>query len=250
MIELGRPRYYYESLDSTMDALNALARDGAPEGSLVVAAEQVAGRGRAGRAWRAPRGSALLCSVLLRPPLTPRELGALPLIAGLAIAEAIESLAPVRAQLKWPNDIFLGDRKICGVLMLARAAGERTEYVNLGIGINVSTPLDDLPEGATSLKAASGREIHVDDVERAVIDRLATHYERYLVQAGRPSLADWLRRAMFLGEDVEIMQDGGTQRGVFTGVTGDGALLLTIEGSERVIVAGDLTRGPRLISAE
>jgi len=233
-----------------MDALSALALAGASEGTLVVAAEQRAGRGRAGRAWEAPRGSALLCSVLLRPPLPPNRLSALPLVAGLAVAEAIDSLIPVTTRVKWPNDLYIGERKVSGVLMQARAAGDRTEYVNLGIGINVLTDIDSLPPGATSLKAASGRVIPVDMVERAVMERLTEHYTRFLADRGRPDLSIWLDRARYLGETVTVVEGGVTLSGVFTGVSAEGALILRTADGSREIVAGDLTRGPRPAAGE
>lgn len=245
MIRLGSPRAYHESLDSTMDALSALARAGAPEGTLVVAAEQLAGRGRAGRMWSAPRGSALLCSVLLRPPLSPQALGLLPLIAGLAVAETIDDLIPGSARLKWPNDVFIGERKVSGVLMQARAAGDRTEFVNLGIGINALTEIDQLPAGATSLKVASGRVIPPDEVEQALMDRLTEHYARFVAAQGRPGLTSWLERAKYLGEPVEIEQDGTVSSGIFIGVSARGSLILETPTGVREIVAGDLTRGPR-----
>lgn len=245
MIRLGTPRHYFESLGSTMDALSELARAGAPEGTIVVANQQVAGRGRAGRAWNAAPGSALLCSVLLRPVLPPRLLGALPLVAGLAVAEAIESLVPVRATLKWPNDVFIDGRKVCGVLMQARTAGDRTDFVNLGIGLNVSAALVDLPSEATSLAAVSGRAVSVDAVEQAAMTQLSQRYAWFLAAGGMPPLGEWLERAMYLGERVAVDQDGIMLSGTFTGVTPIGTLLLLTQDGIVEVVAGDLTRGPR-----
>lgn len=245
MIQLGTPRHHFRSLSSTMDALAELALAGAPEGTLVVTDEQLAGRGRAGRSWQAVPGTALLCSVLLRPPLPLRLLGALPLIAGLAVAEAIESLVPVHARLKWPNDVFIHDRKVCGVLMQARAAGDQTEFVNLGIGLNVSAFQNELPARAISLKAATGREVPMDSVERAIMQRLSERYLAFIEAAGEPPLDDWTDRAMYLGERIEIEQDGQSDSGTFTGVSARGALLLTTSDGLREVVSGDLTRGPR-----
>jgi BirA family biotin operon repressor/biotin-[acetyl-CoA-carboxylase] ligase len=245
MTRLGIPRHFQESLASTMDTLNALAQAGAPEGTLVVAGEQRAGRGRAGRVWSAPGGTALLCSVLLRPPLPPHALGPLPLIAGLAVAETVDALIPVNARLKWPNDVFIGELKVSGVLMQARAVGGSTEFVNLGIGINVLTKIDQLPVGATSLKAASGRDIPIDDVERTLMERLTEWYSAFLASRGNVPLTGWIDRAIYLGEQVEIEQNGAVLAGIFGGVSPQGALILETPDGAREIVAGDLTRGPR-----
>jgi BirA family biotin operon repressor/biotin-[acetyl-CoA-carboxylase] ligase len=245
MILLGAPRHHYRSLGSTMDVLATFARDGAPEGTLVIADEQTSGRGRAGRGWQAAPGTSLLCSVLLRPPLPPRSLGALPLIAGLAVAEAIEALTPVRTTVKWPNDIYIGGGKVCGVLMQARSAGNRTEFVNLGIGLNISAMRAALPPGATSLQIEAGLDIPVGEVERSVMDRLGHRYAAFLAASGEPSLDEWLTRARFLGEQVEIEQNGIRLAGTFIGVTAQGALLLETADGVNEIVSGDLTRGPR-----
>ena len=188
--------------------------------------------------------------MLLRPPLSPRQLGPLPLIAGLAVAEAIDRCIPVTTELKWPNDLFIAGRKVSGVLMQARASGERTEYVNLGIGVNVLTEIGALPPGATSLRAVSGLAIPVEVVERAVMERLTEHYARFVAGSLRPALAAWLDRALFLGEPVTIEQDGRTISGTISGVSLDGALILQTPSGAREIVVGDLTRGPRPAGAE
>jgi biotin-(acetyl-CoA carboxylase) ligase len=104
--------------------------------------------------------------------------------------------------------------------------------------------VNELPENGISLKVASGREWAVIDVERAVLARLSVHYERYLDDSGRPSLAGWLERALYLGDQVDIVQDVAVQRGRFTGVTANGSLVLMTETGSRIISSGDLTRGP------
>ena len=111
MKRLGSPVTRYTSVESTMDEISRLAAEGAPEGVAVIADVQRVGRGRAGRRWETPPGSAFLCSVLLRPSLDVHLLSLLPIDAGLAIAEAIESIASVRCQLKWPNDVLIGEAK-------------------------------------------------------------------------------------------------------------------------------------------
>lgn len=245
MIRLGTPRTYFSAVMSTMDLVSALGSSGAPEGTLVVAGEQTAGRGRGDRAWTAPPGASLLFSLLLRPPLAPDEIGPLPLVAGVAIAEALEMVANVSVRLKWPNDLMIQARKVCGVLMHARSRENRVEFVNLGVGINVLTDPSDLPPTATSLLAATGEKVPLDRVEAAVLDRLGRRYAEFLENGTEPGLRAWMARALYLDETVVVGDERGWHRGRFAGVTPTGALRLTTPDGEIEIVAGDLSRGPR-----
>src|SRR5215212_8533594 len=161
---------------STMDDAERLAVAGAEEGLIVVADEQTAGRGRAGRSWHAPPGTALLCSVLLRPPLPPDRLSTLPLIAGVAVAEAIEDCAPVTCRLKWPNDIWIEDRKVAGILMNAATTAGTVDRVVLGIGVNLTARQDELPPNATSLAVSSGIVVSPMDLLDALVPRMQSRY--------------------------------------------------------------------------
>src|SRR5215218_8906374 len=121
-----------------MDEIDRLVGQGEPEGLVVVADRQTAGRGRAGRAWHSASGSGLLFSILLRPRKTPAEIADFPLIVGLAVAEAIDEIAGVRSSLKWPNDVLIDDKKVAGIVMTSRIMDETIDYLNIGIGINVT----------------------------------------------------------------------------------------------------------------
>lgn len=151
----------HDRVGSTMDIAAARAQAGEPEGLVVVADEQTAGRGRAGRTWQAPPRSALLLTALLRPPLPPDRLSTLALVAGVALAEAVEAVTGLPAWLKWPNDLWLGERnagdKAAGILATSRLGPAGVEYALLGIGVNVTTPVEALPPGGTSLAAARFR---------------------------------------------------------------------------------------------
>jgi len=232
-----------------MDRLTELALQGAPEGTIVVAGEQTAGRGRGGRSWVTPPDAALLMSVLLRPKLAPEELSPFPLIAGLAVAEGIEALVgaslPARIDLKWPNDLFCTGRKLCGVLMQARSSRGGVEFVNLGIGVNINTPRESLPDTATSLAALTDTTWSLEAVERAVLDRLAYRYDDFRTAGPAAGLAAWFERALYRNENVRIENVGTVVSGCFIGVTATGALQLRTEAGIEEIVAGDLTRGPR-----
>ncbi len=273
MAVIGRRVLRYGQLGSTMDVAAEFAAAGEPEGLVVVADEQAAGRGRAGRAWQAPPGSALLLTVLLRPEVAADRLGVLAPLAGVAVAEAVEAQTGLACWLKWPNDLWLGDRnagkKAAGVLASARMVGGKPDHVLLGIGLNVSTPESALPDGATSIAAqiaaaharrrvsTRGLERHVDDalaskhpdrecILAALLARLDAHYAAFVASDGNPGLDGWLARAAMLGEPVTVEVGGATRHGNHAGIAHDGALLLRLrDGSVERIVAGDLTRGPR-----
>jgi BirA family transcriptional regulator, biotin operon repressor / biotin---[acetyl-CoA-carboxylase] ligase len=226
-----------------MDDVARLAQSGAEEGIVVVADEQTAGRGRAGRSWHAPPGTALLCSILLRPAVTPDRLSVLPLLAGVAVAEAIEARAPVECRLKWPNDLWIQERKVGGVLMTARTK-EAVDYVVLGIGVNLVGHPDDMPTGATSIQAEADVTVTPRKLLLTLLATLQSRYDGYLRSHGVFDVRPWKERAALIGERVTIADRDEVITGIFVGVDVDGALLLDIESGMRRVVAGDMSRGP------
>ena len=246
---VGRRVIRMGTVGSTMDEVISLAAAGEPEGTVVVADEQTAGRGRAGRPWRAPAGTALLCSVLLRPAVRPEQLAVLPLVVGVAVAEAIEDATGLLCRLKWPNDVWLGDGatggKVAGVLLTARSRSAEVEHAVAGIGINVTADPADLPAGATSLLAEASCAVDIETMLGHLLTRLDAGYRAFLAAAGAPSLDAWRDRAALLGESVTVDVEGRGRTGVMRGVDDGGALLLErANGVLERIVAGTLVRGP------
>jgi BirA family biotin operon repressor/biotin-[acetyl-CoA-carboxylase] ligase len=174
----GRP---YEHVVSTPSTQLLVPAD-APEGALVVAEEQTAGRGRLGRRWLAPAGTSLLCSLQLRPPVPPERLPELTVVASHACAEAIAALTGFEPELKFPNDVLLGGRKVAGVLAEAREG-----RVVLGVGVNVNVTADELPQEvdrpATSLLVETGREIDRAELLAELLERLERRYDRWVTGA-------------------------------------------------------------------
>ena len=166
MPELGQPRLDVESCESTQ----LLVDTSLPEGALVVADHQTAGRGRLGRSWEAPSGTALLCSLLLKPP-PERPTPELSLVAGIAVADALERLLGLAVQIKWPNDVMLRRRKIAGCLAEARDGA-----VVLGIGVNVNQSADELPDNAGSIRTLTGRTADREVVLSTLLEDLANRY--------------------------------------------------------------------------
>jgi BirA family biotin operon repressor/biotin-[acetyl-CoA-carboxylase] ligase len=219
---LGSPRLHLRRTGSTNDRARALASGGAPHGTLVTAAEQTAGRGRQGRTWSAPAGTALLMSLVLRG-----ELPLLPLAAGVAVAEV---LGPA-ARLKWPNDVLVDGRKVAGILVEARP-GEGWSV--LGIGINVAVAVGDLPAGVRGSAGTLGRT--PAEIE-PLLATLAGRLERWLAEPGEVVLDAWRSRDALLGRPVAW--SGG--KGTGAGVDDEGRLVVALTGGATVAVyAGEV----------
>ncbi|MDX1680595.1 MAG: biotin--[acetyl-CoA-carboxylase] ligase [Akkermansiaceae bacterium] len=225
-----------DSVDSTNDSLRDLARDGAPHGLVLLAREQRRGRGRRGNTWSAPAGENLTFSVLLRPeqskPLWPR----LALASGLALAEALESYG-LQAGIKWPNDVWIGMRKVAGILV---EAGE--DFVIVGIGINVGTTKfpPEIAATATSLQLAMGTAPACEEVLCGFIQRFAIRQGG--IDADFPGLVEAIKqRCVLSGERVMLQTSSGPKSGVVKGIGSGGELLLdTPDGTESLIQADEV----------
>jgi BirA family transcriptional regulator, biotin operon repressor / biotin---[acetyl-CoA-carboxylase] ligase len=245
---IGRPLYRLVSVTSTQDIVFRLAERGAPEGTAVVAEYQSGGQGRSGRAWKTPPGEALLTSILFRPTVPPGQFSIFSLLIGDAIATVLENLFRLRPALKWPNDILLDGRKVSGVLINTRAvAGGGRRVAVAGIGLNINSALDDLPPGATSIRAETDLSIDLDEVRRALFTEIERRYRAMAEDAIDVYIAEVNRRLWLKGDNVSI--DDATRRvaGRLLRVEQDGSLLLDTPEGPRRIVSGELTRGPRRI---
>jgi BirA family biotin operon repressor/biotin-[acetyl-CoA-carboxylase] ligase len=219
---LGTPRHHLRETDSTNERARVMAAEGAPHGTLVTAASQSAGRGRQGRTWSAPPGTALLMSVILREP--PRLL---PLAAAVAVAE----VAGDAARIKWPNDVLVEGRKVAGILVEGRP---QERWAVLGIGLNVAIRLEDLPQELHETAGTLG--LTPDDVEPA-LQRLLAALERRLSDPEAATLDAWRARDALRGNEVRWA--GG--EGVAAGVDDDGKLLVDLAGGGRTALdAGEV----------
>ena len=222
MTVLGRPRLHLRATTSTNDRARALAQEGAPHGTLVTASEQHAGRGRQGRTWSAPPGSALLLSLVLREPPA-----LLPLAAGLAVAE----VAGPPAVVKWPNDVLLDGRKVAGILAEGRP-GEG--WVVLGIGVNVAVRLEDLPAELHDTAGTLG--LTPAELE-PTLQRLLGALERALALDDAALLEAYRARDALRGH--EVAWSGG--RGTAAGIDGAGRLVVELaDGGRTALSAGEV----------
>jgi BirA family biotin operon repressor/biotin-[acetyl-CoA-carboxylase] ligase len=217
----GAPRRHYRICDSTNERLRGLAQAGAPGGTVVTADEQSAGRGRQGRTWTAPAGTALLCSALLRP-LDERH-ALLPLAVPLAVCDAVESLAPVPCAVKWPNDVLVEGRKAAGILIEARP---QDGWAAIGIGLNLSIERDEFPAEVRDRATSVGHDVEADVALEQVCGALA----EWVGAEPHRVLEGFRRRDALRGRRIEWANGAG----VADGVDEAGNLLVTTDSGEHL----------------
>lgn len=237
---LGWPIVYLQRVTSTQDVAREAALQGAAEGLLVLAEEQTAGRGRVGRAWWAPPGTAILSSLLLRPSFPPEHAGYIGMIAGMAMSDALAQIARVQVRLKWPNDLLLQGRKLGGILIESLWEGGHLDAVILGLGLNVRVrfpPESPLFGQAISLLEA-GIHVEREPIIVAYARRLADYYAR-LHRGWVPTRA-WAARLDTLGKPVRVIEHGAAWEGIAVDVTPAGELVVQVGEERRVVRAGDV----------
>ena len=232
---LGRRVLYYQTLPSTMDAAWEAARGGCPEGTLVLAEEQTVARGRFDRPWLSPQGS-LSLSLVLRP--ASLCLPSLPMVTSLAMAQAIEKATSLRPAIKWPNDIMLGGKKVCGLLIEAKAG-----LAVVGAGLNVNMAASAYPEvagTATSLSQELGRDVPLKEVLLAFLEEMERLY--LACQKGKAIHREWAARLETLGRRVAVKVNDHIEKGLAEDVDENGHLLLRRpDGSTVRLIAGEVT---------
>jgi BirA family biotin operon repressor/biotin-[acetyl-CoA-carboxylase] ligase len=237
---IGQRVIYYPSLPSTMDEARRQAQKGAKEGTVIVAEEQTAGRGRMKRGWLSPRGSIAL-SIILYPKLA--YLSSLIMVASLGVAHCIEKVAGLKAEIKWPNDILINGKKVCGILIESEVKGKRADYAIIGIGINVNLKPADFPEAlplATSLSHELGKDISQLDMVRCLLAEIENLY--LALPSGEAVYQEWRDSLVTLGKKVQVSSGEATLEGIAESVASDGSLLLRqSDGSLTKVVAGDVT---------
>jgi len=240
---MGRRYRYEEVTGSTQDVAKEEALAGAPEGTVVLANAQTAGRGRLQRSFITQPGQSLALSVLLRP--APRHLSPLTMVGALAVARAIEDTCGLHPALKWPNDVLLGGRKVAGILLEASSQGAAIGAAILGIGLNVSLRTDAYPEIAATATSLAEQLAPAPAPERAallvaLLQALEDYYEA--LRRDRPIYDEWRERLETIGRQVRVHVGSTVEDGVAEGVAADGALLLRrADGSLLRLLAGDVT---------
>lgn len=226
------------STGSTNADLAAAAREGAPPGVVLLAGHQSSGRGRFARRWEAPPDTSIACSALVAPRRPVDEWGWLPLLVGLAVADGVRAATGLDARLKWPNDVLVGDRKLCGILCEAIGDAAPPRAV-LGWGLNVGLTAEQLPVPTATSTRIEGSDARATAIAAAVLRALETWFTRW--DAGAPLADAYRERCGTIGREV-VVRLGGDEavRGVATGVDADGGLVVRTATGERTFVAGDV----------
>lgn len=241
----GKRIIFLRQVDSTNTYAKELASYGAEDGTVVIAETQTTGRGRLGRKWISPKGG-LYFSLLLRPNVRTSEAVKLVFVVGLAVAEVLNKQYGLRAETKWPNDVLVNGKKICGILSEMNAAGEKANYAIIGVGVNANFNVEkalpkELVETTTSLQDELGRKIRVEELFKAVIEKLENLYTSFLKEGSAHILNEWKKYAGFIGKKVEITSGANKFSGIAVDVDVDGSLILKHNDDSLKLVSGDLS---------
>lgn len=231
--------------DSTNAQARRLAEDGAPAGTVIVADQQSAGRGRLGRRWESPSGVNLYCSILLRPEIPVQQAPQLTFLSAVAVVETLNKVCQLSARVKWPNDILVGDAKISGLLNEMNAETEQVHFVILGIGINLNMIANQFPESlnypATSAFLETGQRVDRLIFLRTFLQCLDHYYAEFLQRGFFPIRQRWESYCDILNTQVMVEQGAEVIRGTVVGLDSDGALRLQLDsGRIERILAGDI----------
>jgi len=243
---IGREIFTFGRVTSTNDVAFSLARSGSPEGTLVIAEEQTRGKGRLGREWHSPPGLGLWFSIILRPKIAAYESATVSLAVALAVAGVLRDVYGVDARIKWPNDVLVGRKKICGILTEAEFRGGSVEFVIVGAGINVLHEAADFPEElrpiATSIAMESGAEVDRVAVISRVLGEVEDKYDRLCRKGFGDIRREILPLSSLIGKMTRVESGKGVTEGVAVDIDETGALVLRKDsGLNEKAVAGDAT---------
>lgn len=238
----GQNVHFFRQVKSTNDIARSMAEASAPDGTIILADEQISGRGRKGRTWDAPPGSSLLMSVLFRPSIPPEQIYRLVMVTGLSAVDACRTYAGVNAEIKWPNDLMAHGKKLAGILPESSFVGNQAEWVITGIGLNVNqkfSPLDPLAASATSLYLASGEIID----RAALFAEFAARLNYWSAKIGSADLVGtWRTCCVTLGQYISVQFGESRIEGMAEDITEAGELVLHLPGGgKRLIPAGEAT---------
>lgn len=245
----GKQIQFLEKTVSTNNHAFSLAFKGATEGTAVLADCQTGGKGRMSRSWFSPPGKNIYTTVILRPEMDPALSPQVTLVAGVAVAELLDKYCPGKVTLKWPNDVLIGGRKVCGILAESRSSAVKIEYIVVGIGININMQENELDESlrqiATSLKIETGKEFIREEVAARLYESLEKWYFIFRDSGFAPIREKWLECSGMAGKEISYSSQGATVKCRVTGMDNDGALLCNVNGEIKRLIAGEITLAAR-----
>ncbi len=242
---IGKTILYFSEVASTNDLAKEMAATGAKEGTVIIAETQTNGKGRLGREWASPKGG-IWFSTILRPKLMPNDIPKLTLMTSLAVAKTISQLFNLKTEVKWPNDVLINAKKVCGILTEANTRGNITNFVVVGIGINANIELYSLPQqvgaNATSLKHELKREIDRERFLRVLLEKMEHYYITLTERKFKPILREWKSLCSLLGSYVKVISWEEKIIGLAIDVNENGALIMKLRnGTLRKVLSGDVS---------
>ncbi len=242
---IGRDIRVFKETTSSNDVVEKLARDGAKEGAVVFAESQTRGRGRLGRQWVSPSQKGLWFSLLLRPKLRPQQATWITIASAVALRRAIHEFCGLSSEIKWPNDLLVGGRKLAGILTELRAELDQVQYIVLGIGVDVNLLHSEFPAAlrskATSIRAELGRPVSRAGLAVAILRELDRDYQRICEDNLRGLADEWVEHCATIGKDVTVHSGERTITGRAESLNRDGALLVrTDHGRIEQVTGGEV----------
>ena len=241
---IGKDTLCYETIDSTNAQAKRLAEAGYGDGTLMVADHQEAGRGRRGRSWETPAGTNIAMSLLLKPEINPNNASMITLVAALAVSKAITQITGEPAPIKWPNDIVMNGKKVCGILTEMSAQFDYVNHIVVGIGINVNIESfpEEIAETATSLRIETGKQISRAELIEAVWEQFETVYEVYLqTQDLRNLVKEYDARLINMHRNVKVLDPKEPFEGRAMGITPRGELMVDTWESRKLVSSGEVS---------
>ncbi|MGO0061044.1 biotin--[acetyl-CoA-carboxylase] ligase [Brevibacillus fluminis] len=244
--KIGRQIHAYDTVETTQRLAHEAAAKGAEEGTIIIADQQKSGKGRMGRPWHSPKGTGIFMSLIIRPDMPLANAPQLTLLTAVAMSKAIEMVVPsVKVQIKWPNDLFVNGKKICGILTELNAEENRVNYLVIGTGVNVNHLLSDFPEElhsiATSLRIESGLSIQRAELVQAYCRSFEREYAFYLENGFARIREEWEANSYTLGRIVKVYNQQNAIEGRAVGLGPDGALLVEdANGHRHQVYSADL----------
>ena len=240
---IGREIHQYKEVDSTNNVAKELAMKGASEGTIVIAESQRSGKGRRGKKWVSPSGGVWM-SIILHPDIPPSNAPQLTLATGVAVAKTLNQECRLDVGIKWPNDILIGNKKVCGILTEGSATSNGLEYVVVGIGIDLNVDVDNFPpelrDGATSIKSELEKEISGVKLVQKFLENFEEIYNEFKAGKFAEILKEWRRLSKTIGTYVEVHKKGRVVKGEAVGINRNGNLILEMgDGSLRKVISGE-----------
>lgn len=243
---LGKTIIHKETTESTQRIAHQLALDGAEHGTIVIADEQTAGKGRVNRSFHSKKEKGIWMSLILRPDILPYMAPQLTLLTATVLADVIDSFIGIKPQIKWPNDVLIDGKKIAGILTEMQAEQDKIVYVIIGVGININQEEMDIPkdirENVTSLKMATNKTWDLNPLTQQILTKFEEKFSKFISDGFKPVKDDWENYGFRLDEKLQIYSGNQTFEAVFTGIAEDGALLAKkADGSIEKVYSGEIS---------